>query len=121
MSWLEARTANVVVGGKLSKDMTLTDMVYQGTVLGPLLWNLFFGDAKLPIRLARFIEIIFADELNAYRFFKNKVNQGTILRTAKNSQTKLHTWGRANQITFDTNKKSTTIISRNKQQTWGTI
>ena len=34
-SWLSDRTARVAVGGKLSKDMNIHNMVYQGTVLGP--------------------------------------------------------------------------------------
>ena len=40
-SWLAARTARVAVGGKFSRDMRISDMVYQGTVLGPPLWNIF--------------------------------------------------------------------------------
>ena len=119
MSWLEERVANVVVGGQSSKHMNLMNMVFQGTVLGPLLWNLFFNDAKIPIGLARYIEIIFADDLTAYRMFKKIAQGGIILRTAKHCQTKLHTWGRANQITFDSTKESTTIISRTKSETYG--
>ena len=38
-SWLSERHAKVVVGGKFSEDMTLNNMVFQGTVLGPGLWN----------------------------------------------------------------------------------
>ena len=33
----------------------------QGTCLGPMLWNAFFADARDPINLAHFVEIIFAD------------------------------------------------------------
>ena len=36
-SWLQARTAKVVVGGAQGDDMELTDMIYQGTVWGPWL------------------------------------------------------------------------------------
>ena len=87
-------------------------MLFQGTVLGPILWNLFFGDADLPIHLAHYMEIVFADDLNAYRTFRNAIPNGTILRTALNCQKKLHTWGRANGITFDESKESTTTILR---------
>ena len=41
-SWLRARSAHVVVGGESSKVMALINMVFQGTVTGPILWNLFF-------------------------------------------------------------------------------
>ena len=40
-SWLRRRTGRVLVGGVESAAMVLEDMVYQGTVLGPELWNLF--------------------------------------------------------------------------------
>ena len=40
-SWLGERTANVAVGGALSRDLRLADMVYQGTGCGPPLWNVF--------------------------------------------------------------------------------
>ena len=48
-SWLQQRCAQVVVGGVSSKIMTLINMVYQGTVTGPSLWNLFFADARHAI------------------------------------------------------------------------
>ena len=48
-SWLEDRLAQVVVNGTASSDMTLRNMVFQGTVTGPILWNLFFEDARLAI------------------------------------------------------------------------
>ena len=38
---LHQKTARVVVGGKQSAPVTLADMVYQGTVWGPVLWNVF--------------------------------------------------------------------------------
>ena len=41
-SWLRQRHATVVISGMASKLMTLINMVYQGTVAGPTLWNLFF-------------------------------------------------------------------------------
>ena len=96
--WLGTRQANVVVGGAKSETFLLSDMVFQGTVLGPILWNLFFGDAHFAIRLAKFTEMMFADDLQAYRSFPQSVPNGTILRCAKNCQVRLHEWGRANQV-----------------------
>ena len=40
-SWLQQR-----LGGALSEMMALMNMVYQGTVSGPILWNLFFEDTR---------------------------------------------------------------------------
>ena len=40
-SWLECRSAYVIVNNERSHHFSLKDMVFQGTVLGPPLWNLF--------------------------------------------------------------------------------
>jgi hypothetical protein len=44
-------------------------MVFQGTVSGPMLWNLFFEDARHAINDCFFTEVVYADDLNAYRIF----------------------------------------------------
>jgi hypothetical protein len=41
-SGLQERSAQVVVGGTFSRDMSLRNMVFQGTANGPTLWNFFF-------------------------------------------------------------------------------
>ena len=43
-AYLAERSAVVVVNGKSSSKMRLSNMIFQGTVLGPLLWNVFFKD-----------------------------------------------------------------------------
>ena len=45
-------------------------MVYQGTALGPPLWNICYEDASMAIRCHGFCEIVFADDLNAYKAFE---------------------------------------------------
>ena len=49
VSWLQQRIAHIVVAGATSFEMTLRNMVFQGTVTGPMLWNLFFEDARHAI------------------------------------------------------------------------
>ena len=66
-SWLEARWAEVVVNGALSEKLLLENMVFQGTVLGPMLWSIFYEDASKAMRSKSFTEIVFADDLNAFR------------------------------------------------------
>ena len=68
-SWLCQRTATVVIGGMASKVMVLINVVYQGTVTGPMLWNLFLEDAREAINERFYTEVTFADDLNAYRIF----------------------------------------------------
>ena len=46
-SWLRDRSAFVIVNGKRSKRIQLRNMVYQGTVWGPILWNAFSGIVSL--------------------------------------------------------------------------
>ena len=60
-------------------------MVYQGTVLGPILWILFFADVKLSINQLKFIEMIFADDINAYRTFDTCRDNKKIIQTLKNA------------------------------------
>ena len=43
-AYLQPRLGRVAVEGALSEVIDLTDTVFQGTVLGPTLWNTFFGD-----------------------------------------------------------------------------
>ena len=83
-SWLQQRRAKVVVGGETSDDIFLHNMIFQGTVLGPPLWNIFFEDARLPINENSFKEIVFADDLNAYKALKGTVRN----KTASNMGTK---------------------------------
>ena len=68
--WLEKRRAKIIVGGATSEEIELWNMLFQGTVLGPTLWNLFFEDSRVPITKAKFKEIVFADDLNAYKKVK---------------------------------------------------
>ena len=44
-SWLCTRRANVVISGSKSQDLIMKDMIFQGIVLGPMLWNIVFSDA----------------------------------------------------------------------------
>ena len=85
-------------------------MVYQGTVLGPTLWNLFFEDARRAVNEVFFKECVFADDLNAYREFACDVSDTTILKSIDNCQQELHAWGRANQVAFDAGKESKHIL-----------
>ena len=43
-SYLAPREAVVAVEGARSEPFIIADMVFQGTVLGPMLWNMFFAD-----------------------------------------------------------------------------
>jgi len=110
-SWLRQRFAFVVVGGTFSKEMSLMNMVFQGTVTGPTLWNLFFEDARHAINEWFFTEVVFADDLNAYRIVAGSTPNGTIKESLDNCQQELHKWGAANQVAFDAAKESQHVLS----------
>ena len=110
-SWLRQRYAHVVVGGSVSDRMTLSNMVYQGTVTGAILWNLFFEDARLPINECFFEEVVYADDLNSYREFPSDTPNDIILVSLKSCQHELHTWGAANQVAFDAGEESQHVLS----------
>jgi len=110
-SWLQQRFAHVVVGGTTSDKMTLSNMVHQGTVTGPILWNLFFEDARLAINECFFTEVVYADDLNAYRIFSSATHNDNIIVSLKSCQQELHKWGAANQVAFDAGKESQHVLS----------
>ena len=87
-------------------------MVFQGTVLGPMLWNVFYEDSSLAIRSQSFEEIVFADDLNAFRKYNAGTPNETILADMNSCQAELHSWGKANQVVFDASKESQHILSR---------
>ena len=49
----------------MSSAMTLSNMVFQGTVLGPALWNCFFSDVATKVPVGNQKMNMFADDLNA--------------------------------------------------------
>ena len=83
-SWLRQRVARVVVGGETSDEIPVRDMVYQGTVLGPILWNVFYEDARRAVEERLFTEVVYADDLNAYRVFKASAPNEKIYKCLKN-------------------------------------
>ena len=36
-------------------------MVFQGTVLGPSLWNVMYEDTRIPMNQQRYTEVVYAD------------------------------------------------------------
>ena len=110
-SWLQQRAAFLVVEGSHSEALQLADMVYQGTVFGPTFWNLFYADASRAIRKTGFAELVYADDLNAYKEFDGATPNDTIVAQTMQCQSELHMWGAANRVSFDPVKESMHVIS----------
>ena len=111
-SWLEDRESSVVVCGTKSNPTELANSVFQGTVLGPPLWNIFYADAALATRLLRFIEVVFADDYNCWKPFSRNTDRPEILRQCEACQARLHEWGAANSVKFDPDKESFHVLHR---------
>ena len=47
-NFLAPRLARVVVDGAFSMDFVLQNIIFQGTVFGPSLWNVYFADVHVP-------------------------------------------------------------------------
>ena len=52
------------------------NMVYQGTVLGPILWNLFFADGEKIVQDSVGESICYTDDLNAWTSIGNNDEDG---------------------------------------------
>ncbi len=110
-SWLRDREGYVIVNGQKSHRMRLRDMVFQGTVFGSQLWNAFFGECVVAIRSCLFDVVIYADDCNAFKRFQRNISNTVIASEMRQCQRQLHTWGRANRVTFDAGKEDTMIVS----------
>ena len=115
-AWLSDRELQVVVGGAASAAEVLADSVFQGTVIDPPPWNAFFSDSWRALIHKDFKEIVFADDLNAWRAFSLDKRASAPHETALSElvavQRELHQWGAANQVDFDPNKESVHILHR---------
>ena len=109
-SWLQDRNSRVVAGGHCSQAAPLTNSVFQSTMLGPPLWNVHYGDARVTTARKGFLETVFADDYNSWKGYKTNRDDPTqvaaILDDLRAEQGELHAWGRANQVAFDPGKES---------------
>ena len=106
----------MVVDGAFSTEMMLTNMVYQGPVWGPPLWNSYFADARLEAEAEGFEDTFFADDLNLFRAFPSSTNNTTVKEVLRDCQTALHKWGEKNQVSFDASKECQHILHRRKPE-----
>ena len=111
-AWLQERSANVCVDGCMSDSFALRNSVFQGTVLGPPLWNVFYGDARHAIHEVGFEECIFADDLNCFKVLAGSHGDNSAFNLLGRCQETLHKWGEANQVTFEPSKETMHVLDR---------
>ena len=92
-AYLAPRQGKVVVQGASSEPFTLEDQVFQGTVLGPSLWNAFFADVAVPAGAAGGRAAMFADDLNVFQLFDRQVPVEELMEELSDCRSRVHTWG----------------------------
>jgi len=108
-SYLEPRRSTVVVAGAQSEQHVLDNSVFQGTRLGPPLWNVHFQDVALAVP-PEFKETKFADDLSCSRGYDREISNEAIYNDLKDCQTSVHAWGRRNRVIFEETKEEFVIL-----------
>ena len=109
-SYLQPRRAQVVVEGTSSDDFEIANTVFQGTVLGPPLWNTFFGDVTIPAASTGGDPSVFADDLNVFKKFSRDVDDNEVLEDMRKCWENVHKWGRVNRVAFDPDKEHLVVL-----------
>ena len=111
MDFLDVREAVVVVNGSVSDKVLLQDMVFQGTVLGPYLWNVFFRDVSDAVASVDGLQDTkFADDLSASKEYPTTTDNVTILNELRQCQSAAHAWGDRNRVAFDPSKEEFCVL-----------
>ena len=109
-SYLQPRRAQVMVEGEASDEFEISNTVFQGTVLGPVLWNVFFADVSIPAQSTGGESYKFADDLSVFKSFDKTVENIEVLRQMHVCRHRVHAWGRRNRVAFDAGKEHLVII-----------
>ena len=106
-SYLTGRTIHVVVNGKSSSNHGVGASVPQGSVLGPIMWNVFFNDLlqALPSSTA------YADDCTlSYSYGKKDVD--VMVARVNGLLSSIAAWGELWQVKFAAEKTQCMVISR---------
>jgi hypothetical protein len=98
---LAPRRAAVVVAGVECPIFPIKNPVYQGTVLGPPLWKVFFKPAASIVKSSGLDPFAFADDLNAMALFPNSTPSEEVLVKLRACQLELHEWGRTERLQLE--------------------
>lgn len=109
-AYLEPRVGVVTIENVFSNLMVLSDTVFQGTVLGPPLWNVFFHDVAGAASARGGEEKMFADDLNIFHRFDQDTPNEEIIAHMSMIRNDVHSWGRRNRVEFDHTREYIKII-----------
>ena len=103
-AYLSPRKGQVFVQGAQSESFDIANSVFQGTVLGPPLWNSFFADVAGPAASSGGRDAIFADDLNVFQEFDRLCPLPHCRSVLESCRSNVHKWGRTNRVSFDASK-----------------
>ena len=109
-AYLAPRSAFVIVEGHRSQSTQISNQVFQGTVLGSALWNVYFRDVDRVTCRNGFSEAKFADDLSVYKAFPASRANGKICSELSEMQREVHGWGENNRVKFDPSKEEMVIL-----------
>ena len=109
-SYLEPRIGRVAIDGILSETFLLCDMVFQGTVLGPALWNTFFNDVASEATSLNGTDVEFADDLTVFKEYPLTISNENAMADMENSRKCVHKWGSRNRVTFAATKEHLLVL-----------
>ena len=107
LSYLHGRSLKVVVSGCTSSSYPLEASVPQGSILGPILWNIYFNDLlqSLPVASA------YADDCTLSHSY-TRTETVNVINIVNSQLDDIMTWGRKWQVKFAAEKTQAMIISR---------
>ena len=108
--YLKDRELQVVINGKSSSTYKIGASVPQGSVLGPLFWNIYFNDILHLIPEAS----AFADDCTLSFPCKDNDHKTTVIHINETLKSVL-SWGNKWQVTLAPEKTQTMLISRRER------
>ena len=111
-SYLAARRAIVIVQGNHSESYPIGNEVFQGTVLGPPLWNVFFSSVSVHVQECGYLDAKFADDSSAFKSWSSSIPDEVLMDDMKCLQSRVHAWGVQNRVCFDAGKAHMLILHR---------
>ena len=109
-SYLQGRSLRVVVSGCTSDTFPVEASVPQGSILGPLLWNIYFNDLlqSLPVASA------YADDCTlSHSYTRDEV--ANVINVTNRHLGDIMAWGRRWQVKFAAEKTQAVLISRSRE------
>jgi hypothetical protein len=119
--WLSHHECRIRVDGMQSEVHVITDQVFQGTVWGPTLWNLYIAYDEDPIRMHGWTPQLYADDLIATASFNHTESREAIAAAGRQVADEAHAWGRARRVKLDAGKESFHIVEgwgSGSEDTW---